>query len=148
MESNEEVIEASPEKRRSNSAETGGILLPVHLEQIPITTRVPEPSPNDPLQQFYPVSYPIPDPPSQDAFQFWPYGPPVPPVGQQGEFPNWPRGQFLTASAWPGTYPQIHQPQEYSAPLDIYGSNEVGASRNLVTAPPGQVDLTLCVPFL
>ena len=145
MESNEEVIEASPEKRRSNSAETGGILPQVH-EQIHIATRAPEPSPNDP-QQFYPVGYPIPDPPLQDAFQFWPYGAPVP-IGQQGEFLNWPRGQFLTAPAWSGTYPQIHQPQAYSAPLDIYGSNEVSASQNLVPEPPGQVDLTLYVPFL
>ena len=150
MESNEDVIEARPDKRRSNSAETGGILPP---QQIPITTRVPQPSPNS-LQQFNPVGYPIthdpPVPPLQgSSIQPWPYRPPVP-IGQQGEFLNWSSGTFLTAPAWPGTYPQTaltHQPQQYSIPLNIYGSNEVGPSQSLIPTLPAQVDLTQYATF-
>ena len=151
MESNEDVIEAGPDKRRSNSGETGGILAP---EQIPIATSAPEPSPNYPhsLLQHNPLVYSIPDdppvPPLQGAaFQPWPYGPQFPIGVHQGEFPNWPGGTFPSAPGWPGTHPpHVFQPDEtYQYPIvsNDFGPNEAGPTQHLPLIPPGQADVLL-----
>lgn len=143
--SNQNVVEGRREKRRSNSAETGGILPPVPREtsgQIPI--QIPtEPSSNcpPPLQQVNPGGYSITDDPSfpslQDSSRS--YRPPFQPIGQQGELPNV-HGPSL---GWPPSYPQTRFPyqQQHSVPLNGYRSSEAIQIQGITLSPPLHVDL-------